>query len=124
MLEYVFLIILIIARLLVQYWQFSKQDIVAIMFCDTMKSLAMGISIKNTFFENENQEMTDLLFLPVVIFHVDQFILGPYDVVVLKKWLQKELKKPVSTINGHQPIRSRHEDNLQLDEAENININC
>jgi len=52
------------------------------MFCDTKKSLAMGISIKNTFFENENQEMTDLLFLPVVIYHVDQFIIGPYDVVV------------------------------------------
>jgi len=111
------LLILIIARLPIPYWQFSKEDTVAIMFCGVMKSLAMGISLINAFFENQNQELTGLLVLPFLTYHVQQLILGTLVVVVLKKWVKKQ-----SLTN--QNIQLTKKDNLQIDETENIKINC
>jgi sodium/bile acid cotransporter 7 len=113
-------IIIIIARLPIPYWQFSKQDTVAITFCGVMKSLAVGVSLINAFFHNENQEFTGLLVLPFVVYHVQQLILSAFVVIFLKKWIKNELKKQSLTKIDHQNIQLTHQDNLQIKQTENI----
>jgi sodium/bile acid cotransporter 7 len=111
------ILIFIIARFPIHYWQFSKQDTVAIMFCGVTKSLAMGVPLINAFFENENHESAGVVVLPFVIYHSQQLLLSACVALVFKKWIQKDLKK-------QSLIKTDHQDNLEIDETENIQLKC
>jgi sodium/bile acid cotransporter 7 len=115
------LLLIITARLPFRYWQFSKKDSIAIMYCGASKSLAMGVSLINAAYGNENQEMTGLLSLPFIIYQVEDLILGAIGVIILKKWVQKEPKKQTSTKNDNVNIRSNNED-LGKGESETIDL--
>jgi sodium/bile acid cotransporter 7 len=118
------LLILITARLPFQYWQFPKKDSIAIMFCGAAKSLAMGISLINAFYGNQNQEITGLISLPFIIYHVEQLTFGAIAVILLKNWIQKELKTQTSTKSDNVNIRSKNEEDLQIGEAETMHAKC
>lgn len=85
-----FSIILIIARLPISIWQFSKEDSIAITFCGSMKSVAMVISLVNCFFHKENEQIIALILLPAIIYHLQQLILSPFFVIFFKKWISTD----------------------------------
>jgi len=78
------LIILFLARLPIKYWQYTKSDTIAIVFCGASKSLAMGISLMNAFYHNET--LISLLSLPFIIYHIEQLIFGAIWATLLIKW--------------------------------------
>ncbi len=102
----------------------SKKDTVAIIFCGSMKTLPMGISLINAFYGNQNQEITGLFSLPFIIYHIEQLLFGTFEAILLKNWVQKEVKKQTSSEHDHANIRSNNEENIEMGEAETINVKC
>ena len=113
------LLIMFIARLPIRYWQFSQKDTVAIMFCGATKTLAMGIPLINALYGNKTREITGLLSIPLIMYHVEQLIIGAFQVILLKKWIETTLKKQTST---HKHISSKNQDNIEITETQTINI--
>lgn len=72
------LLIIVIARFPVPHWLFSEKDTIAIMFCWATKTLAMEIPLRNALYGNHNQDMSDIISLPLIIYHVEQLIYGIY----------------------------------------------
>jgi len=114
-------LIMIIARLPIPHWQFSEKDTVAIMFCGATKTLAMGIPLINALYGNTNHDMSGILSLPLIIYHVEQLIIGAIEVILLKNWVKKGIKKQTSPQNDTINIQSKNTDNL---ETETINLKC
>ncbi|CAF4272863.1 unnamed protein product [Adineta steineri] len=108
------LLILILSRLPIPYWQFSEKDTVAIMFCGATKTLAMGIPLINALYGNANKDLSGILSLPLIIYHVEQLIIGAIFVILLKNWVKKGIKK--------QNIKLKNQDDLDAVESQTINI--
>ncbi|CAF4588691.1 unnamed protein product [Rotaria sp. Silwood1] len=87
------LLIMITARIPIRYWQFSREDTVAIMFCGATKTVAMGVPLINILYTGGDQEVIGLLSLPLIMYHVEQLILGAIEALLLKKWVTTGIKK-------------------------------
>ncbi|CAF1169704.1 unnamed protein product [Adineta steineri] len=108
------LLIIILSRLPIPFWQFSQKDTVAIMFCGATKTLAMGIPLINALYGNANKDLSGILSLPLIIYHVEQLIIGAIFVILLKNWVKKGIKK--------QNIKLKNQDDLEAVESQTINI--
>ncbi|KAK3611410.1 hypothetical protein CHS0354_034857 [Potamilus streckersoni] len=64
---------------------FSKADIVALMFCCTHKSLTLGIPIIKIIFAGYTG--MSIISIPLLIYHPAQILLGGLLVPTVKKWL-------------------------------------
>ncbi|CAF4747687.1 unnamed protein product [Rotaria sp. Silwood1] len=84
---------MITARIPIRYWQFSREDTVAIMFCGATKTVAMGVPLINILYTGGDQEVIGLLSLPLIMYHVEQLILGAIEALLLKKWVTTGIKK-------------------------------
>ncbi|CAF1609529.1 unnamed protein product [Adineta ricciae] len=113
---YVFfsIFIMILARLPIPHWQFSQKDTVAIMFCGATKTLAMGIPLISALYGNQRNDMSGVLSLPLIIYHVEQLVLGAIEVILLKNWVKKGLKREALT--------HKTENDIELGEREVINV--
>lgn len=85
-------LILMIARLPIKSWQFSREDTVAIVFCSASKSLAMGIQLIHVTFGRTNEQLIGVLSLPSILYHISQLILGAFQVILFKHWIQSQSK--------------------------------
>ena len=74
------------------------------MFCGATKTLAMGIPLINALYEHKNNEITGLLSIPLIIYHVLQLIIGAFQVILLKKWVRNEPTQIKSNIDEIQSI--------------------
>ncbi|CAH1987476.1 unnamed protein product [Acanthoscelides obtectus] len=74
---------------------FSPQDIIAIMFCSTHKSLTLGIPILRIMFHGYSH--LSQISLPLLVYHPTQIILGGLLVSQMKDWVysQKTKRPPV-----------------------------
>ncbi|CAF4077568.1 unnamed protein product [Adineta steineri] len=117
-------LIMFIARLPIPCWQFSRKDTVAIMFCGATKALTIGITLINAFYGNQNQDITGVLSLPMIIYHVEQLAIGAIEVVLLKKWIERGINKQTSVQNDNINIPLKNTDDLQVVETEIINVKC
>ncbi|CAF5122736.1 unnamed protein product [Rotaria sp. Silwood1] len=115
-------LILLIARLPIRHWQFSEKDTIAIMFCASMKTLAMGVSLINALYDKESTHITGLLPLPLIIYHALQLIIGAIQSILLKNWIKKKIQKSTKTLKDKNYIQSRYEDKLKTDETQTINV--
>ncbi|CAF3008609.1 unnamed protein product [Rotaria sp. Silwood2] len=95
------LLIMITARIPIRHWQFSREDTVAIMFCGATKTVAMGVPLINILYTGGDQEVIGLLSLPLIMYHVEQLILGAVEVLLLKKWVTTGIKKNSTTLNDN-----------------------
>ncbi|CAF3233706.1 unnamed protein product [Rotaria sp. Silwood2] len=118
------LLILLIARLPIRHWQFSEKDTIAIMFCASMKTLAMGVSLINALYDKESTHITGLLPLPLIIYHALQLIIGAIQSIFLKYWIKKKIQKSTKTLKDKNYIQSSYEDKLKTDELQTINVTC
>lgn len=112
------LFILIICRLPIPYWQFSKQESVAIIYCGASKSLAMCISLLNALYGDDNLEIIGLFSLPSIMYQYEQLIFGAIQGIFIKKWVKKDIS--VEDINMDN--RSNNEEDLKKEESEILNV--
>ncbi|KAJ8956124.1 hypothetical protein NQ318_016579 [Aromia moschata] len=72
---------------------FSPQDVIAIIFCSTHKSLTLGIPILRIMFHGYSH--LSQISLPLLVYHPTQIILGGLMVSQLKDWVHSQkVKRP------------------------------
>ncbi|CAF1111298.1 unnamed protein product [Adineta steineri] len=94
------------------------------MFCGATKALTIGITLINAFYGNQNQDITGVLLLPMIIYHVEQLAIGAIEVVLLKKWIERGINKQTFVQNDNINIPLKNTDDLQVVETETINVKC
>ena len=77
-------------KTLIERWQFSREDTIAIMFCSATKTVAKGVPLINAINSTNNQDLVGLFSLPLILYHVEQLILGAIEVVLLRYWLKSK----------------------------------
>ena len=87
------LVIFVVARLPISWWQFSKGDTIALIFCGATKTLAMGIPLINALYGSTNERSVGLLSLPLIIYHVQQLLFGAFQVILFKWWSERTTKR-------------------------------
>lgn len=67
---------------------YSKEDVIALMFCSTHKSLTLGMPILKIIYALD--PILPFISIPLLIYHPTQILLGSVLVPFLKSWLVKE----------------------------------
>ncbi|XP_072388187.1 sodium/bile acid cotransporter 7-B-like isoform X2 [Diabrotica undecimpunctata] len=81
-----------LANICIKY--FNPQDIIAIIFCSTHKSLTLGIPILRIMFHGYSH--LSQISLPLLVYHPTQIILGGLVVPQLKDWMHSQrARRPV-----------------------------
>ncbi|KAI8972075.1 putative sodium bile acid cotransporter [Pilobolus umbonatus] len=78
--------------------RYSREDTVAVMFCGATKTVAMGVPLINVLYQNGDPGTIGVLSTPLLLYHVEQLILGNIEVELLKRWVKRgELKQDEET---------------------------
>ncbi|KAI9306998.1 SBF-like CPA transporter family-domain-containing protein [Cunninghamella echinulata] len=72
-----------------QNLRYSREDTVAVMYCGATKTVAMGVPLINVLYQNGNPGTVGVLSTPLLLYHVEQLILGNFEVEILKKWVKR-----------------------------------
>ena len=83
---FILLLVVGILAVLVRLLSFSQEDRIAALFCGSTKSLVHGVAIGKVLFPNS--AILGLVLLPVMLYHLQQLILGS----ILARYFEK--KKP------------------------------
>ncbi|KAI9249358.1 SBF-like CPA transporter family-domain-containing protein [Helicostylum pulchrum] len=73
--------------------QYSREDTVAVMFCGATKTVAMGVPLINVLYQKGDPGTIGVLSTPLLLYHVEQLILGNIEVEILKKWVARGKKR-------------------------------
>ncbi|CAO3618111.1 unnamed protein product [Cunninghamella echinulata] len=82
--------------------RYSREDTVAVMYCGATKTVAMGVPLINVLYQNGDPGTIGVLSTPLLLYHVEQLILGNLEVEFLKKWVldgQKAKEQVLPTTN-------------------------
>ncbi|ORZ01878.1 SBF-like CPA transporter family-domain-containing protein [Absidia repens] len=71
----------------VKQLRYSREDTVAVMYCGATKTVAMGVPLINVLYQNGDPGTVGVLSTPLLLYHVEQLILGNIEVELLKKWV-------------------------------------
>ncbi|CAO3693239.1 hypothetical protein CU097_014638 [Rhizopus azygosporus] len=88
--------------------RYSREDTVAIMYCGATKTVAMGVPLINVLYSNGDPGTVGVLSTPLLLYHVEQLILGNIEVELLKKWVSRGQEQ------------DEHETQTPRDEEENV----
>ncbi|ORZ16882.1 SBF-like CPA transporter family-domain-containing protein [Absidia repens] len=98
--------------------RYSREDTVAVMYCGATKTVAMGVPLINVLYQNGDPGTIGVLSTPLLLYHVEQLILGNIEVELLKKWVlagQKSHKDvlPTSTLDQtySEKVAEEYDDN-------------
>ncbi|KAI8337987.1 SBF-like CPA transporter family-domain-containing protein [Chlamydoabsidia padenii] len=72
-----------------QRLRYSRPDTVAIMYCAATKTVAMGVPLINVLYQHGDPGTIGVLSTPLLLYHVEQLILGNIEVEILKKWVRR-----------------------------------
>ncbi|KAI7857347.1 SBF-like CPA transporter family-domain-containing protein [Circinella umbellata] len=78
--------------------RYSREDTVAIMYCGATKTVAMGVPLINVLYENGDPGTVGVLSTPLLLYHVEQLILGNFEVDILKNWVLRGKEKDAKKI--------------------------
>ncbi|KAI8079774.1 SBF-like CPA transporter family-domain-containing protein [Halteromyces radiatus] len=73
----------------IQRLRYSRPDTVAIMYCGATKTVAMGVPLINVLYQHGDPGTIGVLSTPLLLYHVEQLILGNIEVEILKKWVHR-----------------------------------
>ncbi|KAI8370495.1 putative sodium bile acid cotransporter [Radiomyces spectabilis] len=71
----------------VNRFRYSREDTVAVMYCGATKTVAMGVPLINVLYQNGNPGTVGVLSTPLLLYHIEQLIMGNIQVEILKKWV-------------------------------------
>ncbi|CAO3615834.1 unnamed protein product [Mucor fragilis] len=69
--------------------RYSREDTVAVMYCGATKTVAMGVPLINVLYQKGDPGTIGVLSTPLLLYHVEQLILGNIEVEILKKWVSR-----------------------------------
>ncbi|CAO3592225.1 unnamed protein product [Absidia cylindrospora] len=69
--------------------RYSRADTVAIMYCGATKTVAMGVPLINVLYQSGDPGTVGVLATPLLLYHIEQLILGNIEVEILKKWVRR-----------------------------------
>ncbi|KAI9317297.1 SBF-like CPA transporter family-domain-containing protein [Dichotomocladium elegans] len=69
--------------------RYSREDTVAVMYCGATKTVAMGVPLINVLYENGDPGTIGVLSTPLLLYHVEQLILGNLEIDLLKRWVSR-----------------------------------
>ncbi|GFX84619.1 glycosylphosphatidylinositol anchor attachment 1 protein [Trichonephila clavipes] len=72
------------------FFRFTPEDIVAILYCSTHKSLTLGFPMLKVLYSNQAQFI--LISFPLLVYHPMQILIGSFLVPLLQKWIQNKTK--------------------------------
>ncbi|KAG1441861.1 hypothetical protein G6F56_011302 [Rhizopus delemar] len=75
--------------------RYSREDTVAIMYCGATKTVAMGVPLINVLYSSGDPGTIGVLSTPLLLYHVEQLILGNIEVELLKKWVTRGQQRSV-----------------------------
>ncbi|KAI8147847.1 SBF-like CPA transporter family-domain-containing protein [Fennellomyces sp. T-0311] len=78
--------------------RYSREDTVAVMYCGATKTVAMGVPLINVLYENGDPGTVGVLSTPLLLYHVEQLILGNIEVDILKNWVLRGKEKDAKAI--------------------------
>ncbi|KAK4511938.1 uncharacterized protein ATC70_003937 [Mucor velutinosus] len=73
--------------------RYSREDTVAVMYCGATKTVAMGVPLINVLYQKGDPGTIGVLSTPLLLYHVEQLILGNIEVEILKKWISRGKKR-------------------------------
>jgi sodium/bile acid cotransporter 7 len=115
------LLIMFTARIPIRHWQLSREDTVAMMYCGATKTVAMGIPLINVLYAGGDSSVIGLLSLPLILYHVEQLILGAIEVLLLKIWVTRGQQKQTATPkNNNTNVRQNNVVEPQVPELREI----
>ncbi|KAI9263124.1 SBF-like CPA transporter family-domain-containing protein [Phascolomyces articulosus] len=78
--------------------RYSREDTVAVMYCGATKTVAMGVPLINVLYESGDPGTVGVLSTPLLLYHVEQLILGNIEVDILKNWVLRGREKDAKQI--------------------------
>ncbi|KAI9310295.1 SBF-like CPA transporter family-domain-containing protein [Dichotomocladium elegans] len=78
--------------------RYSREDTVAVMYCGATKTVAMGVPLINVLYQNGDPGTVGVLSTPLLLYHVEQLILGNIEVDLLKRWVSRGNKKDAAAV--------------------------
>ncbi|KAG2190206.1 hypothetical protein INT46_010593 [Mucor plumbeus] len=81
--------------------QYSREDTVAVMYCGATKTVAMGVPLINVLYQKGDPGTIGVLSTPLLLYHVEQLILGNIEVEILKKWVTNGQKRDEQKVQDH-----------------------
>ncbi|KAG2210401.1 hypothetical protein INT46_004027 [Mucor plumbeus] len=100
---------------LVKRLRYSREDTVAIMYCGATKTVAMGVPLINVLYQNGDPGTIGVLSTPLLLYHVEQLILGNIEVELLKKWVKRGKVRRAAQEAAVAPPARDEEENAQYD---------
>ncbi|KAG0184377.1 hypothetical protein DFQ28_011300 [Apophysomyces sp. BC1034] len=92
----------------VEWLRYSREDTVAVMFCGATKTVAMGVPLINVLYQDGDPGTIGVLSTPLLLYHVEQLILGNIEVELLKAWVNR---------GQEQPSPMQHDEENPVDES-------
>ncbi|KAI8639532.1 SBF-like CPA transporter family-domain-containing protein [Parasitella parasitica] len=80
--------------------RYSRQDTVAVMYCGATKTVAMGVPLINVLYQKGDPGTIGVLSTPLLLYHVEQLILGNIEVEILNKWVLRGQKRDEQKAQG------------------------
>ncbi|EPB86687.1 hypothetical protein HMPREF1544_06473 [Mucor circinelloides 1006PhL] len=78
--------------------RYSREDTVAVMYCGATKTVAMGVPLINVLYQKGDPGTIGVLSTPLLLYHVEQLILGNIEVEILKKWVSRGQKRDAQKV--------------------------
>ena len=71
---------------LIERWRFNRANTITFMFCGSTKTVTSSILLIASTFSGSNYGATALMTLPVIFYHIEQWILCLIEVIFLKRF--------------------------------------
>ncbi|KAI9246944.1 SBF-like CPA transporter family-domain-containing protein [Phascolomyces articulosus] len=68
---------------------YSREDTVAVMYCGATKTVALGMPLINVLYQKGDPGQVGVLSTPLLLYHVEQLILGNIEVDIMKRWIKR-----------------------------------
>jgi len=73
--------------------RYSREDTVAVMYCGATKTVAMGVPLVSVLYQGAPPGVVGVLTTPLLLYHVEQLILGNIELHLLKAWVERGEKR-------------------------------
>ncbi|KAG2178700.1 hypothetical protein INT44_001853 [Umbelopsis vinacea] len=73
--------------------RYSRADTVAVMYCGATKTVAMGVPLVSVLYQDAPAGIVGVLTTPLLLYHVEQLILGNIELFILKAWVERGEQK-------------------------------
>ncbi|KAI7861696.1 putative sodium bile acid cotransporter [Spinellus fusiger] len=87
--------------------RYSREDTIAVMYCGATKTVAMGVPLINILYQDGDAGTVGIVSTPLLMYHIEQLILGNIEIEILKRWLEKGRKEDAACLPS---VHTTHEE--------------